>query len=481
MILSSLIFKLFLLFIFSLLTTFAIYITLVDENNPNQNKNRIILLFRDNYLLKIFLLAIPCCIVFIYTSKTMLELWRGFVNPVSYFPDFKCFYLASKMTLEGINPYLFDLDLYSKSFIRYFDVKPNTFDGNLVPFAYPPNIIPFVLPLGYFTSSFASQIFFVINFISLILLFLGGIFLLEDRNKRSILTYIVLLLSIYGVLYNLNLGQVSSITASIVVWAIIFVKRGNDLFSGFLLGISTIKPTLSMFFIIYFIVKRKFLMVGYCLSVSLILGFIGLLMSKNLNIFEFLKLYRSNAKLFFENYINSPYTSPSRIDSAVIIARLFPSNSTLFSLCTFLLLGTFIFLVSLIVYRSQKRSKFSSEINLLEVSLIACLSLVTTYSQPANVSILALTVSFLINYLQRNLIGLKLLSFIMLCLTGISFLTYRFYWHICILALKVPRLIQLTIGSIPNYSILGILCIILISDNLNIRKIQTSDSQNLNH
>jgi len=241
------------------------------------------------------------------------------------------------------------------------------------------------------------------------------------------------------------------------LWSIIYARRNGDISAGVLLGLSTIKPTLSILFIIYFIAKRKFFLVGLCLLISSVLGIVGLLMSKNMNFIDFLSLYRSNSKIFFEDFWNSPYTAQLRIDSKVIFARLFPNHSMLVSIISLLLVGICASLVVFLIYRTHKHSKGSSDIHLSDVSLIACLSLLVTYSQPTNTAILAVPIAFLINCLQRKELKSSLLLFTMLSLTGISYLPYRYYWHIYISREEMPYFIRVSIGSIPNYAVLGLM------------------------
>ncbi|QZZ22098.1 DUF2029 domain-containing protein [Leptothermofonsia sichuanensis E412] len=340
-------------------------------------------------------------------------------------------------------------------FVKQFQVNPDTF--HTAPFVYPPNIIPLIFPLSYLSAECASRLFFVVNLISSIFLILGGVLLLEPKTGKSTVVYIILMLLIFGTTSNLRMGQFSSITASLVLWSIIYARRSSDIFAGILLGFSTIKPTLSILFIIYFLAKRRFLLVGSCLLLSSILGIIGLFMSKNINILDFLSLYRSNSRIFFEDYWNSPYTAQLRIDSTVIFARLFPNHSTLVSIFSFFLIGVCVSLVVFLIYQMQKHNKSSSDIHLADVSLIACLSLVIAYSQSYNTVILALTIAFLINCLQQKELESYLLLFTMLSLTGISCLSYQYYWHIYISREEIPYFLRVSVGSVPNYAVLGLM------------------------
>lgn len=465
----SLTLKFILILAFGMLSSLAMQkLFLENQRRGIQKKSTIILDFLSRgYTGRIVLVTLVLVPIF-FTLKTVLELYHGFIFPLSYFTDFKCFYLASHMTVQGLNPYTFDADFYLDYFVKHFQVNPDIF--HTAPFVYPPNIIPLIFPLSYLSPESASRLFLVINLISFIFLLIGGVLLLEPKTRKSSVVYIIVMLSIFGVTSNLSLGQFSSITASLVLWSIIYARRNGDILSGVLLGFSMIKPTLSILFIIYFLAKRRFLLVGSCLLITSILGVIGLFMSKNMNILDFLSLYRSNSKIFFEDFWNSPYTAQLRIDSTVIAARLFPNHSILVSIISFFLIGICISLVVFLIYQIQKQNKSSSDIHLAEVSLIACLSLVIAYSQPTNTIILALTIAFLINCLQQKEFESNLLLFTMLSLTGISYLPYQYYWHIYISREEIPYFLRVSIGSIPNYAVLGLMFSNLFLVHLILRK-----------
>ncbi|MBF2026603.1 MAG: DUF2029 domain-containing protein [Oscillatoriales cyanobacterium C42_A2020_001] len=420
-----------------------------------------------NKTFKILLVSICSFTISVYIFYTLLELYEYFIYPTSIksFIDFKWFYLASKMTRAGINPYDFDSATYLKGFRKYFEINSNM---KPVPFVYPPNIIPIVFPLSYLSSANAARIFFIINLVSFVLLLKGAVSLLNKKDLVWRVMCVLLCLSIFGATLNLSLGQFSSIAVCFLVWSIFYAKKGENAIAGLLLGISTIKPTLSVLFIPYFLFKKRYLLIFTSLLTSSALAVVGLWMSGNTNVLRFLRLYKDNSKVFFSHFFESPYTSPTRIDAGVIPAGLFPGNVDLINLMSALLIAILSASVVIFIYQNRKRGQFllSSTFSYAEIALLACLSLVMGYAQPQNAVILVFVVVFLINFCQSQLkaysgFDMFCLFFIVLCLVMHSHIAYRYFWHIYTATAGVAPFVRATIGLLPNYAIVSLIFSIL--------------------
>jgi hypothetical protein len=81
-------------------------------------------------------------------------------------------------------------------------------------------------------------------------------------------------------------------------------------------------------------------------------------------LYGFIELYKTNMQIFFENYWNSVYTSPTRIDIDIIAARLFPERDTLSTVISTMLKLFFTVLFFLYLFKSQKDSNWRSSIYL---------------------------------------------------------------------------------------------------------------------
>jgi|GEM_PF-3873923 len=149
--------KFILILAFGMLSSLAMQkLFLEDHRRDVQKQSSIFYLLNHDYA-GTLVLAILSSITIFFTLKTASELWNGFIFPISYFTDFKVFYLASHMTAQGLNPYIYDPGFYLDYFVKYFQVNPDTF--HVAPFVYPPNIIPLIFPLSYLSVESASRLF----------------------------------------------------------------------------------------------------------------------------------------------------------------------------------------------------------------------------------------------------------------------------------------------------------------------------------
>lgn len=462
------------IFLFAWIAAITYLIAIAIEQKENQNKDWDKSAFLQNSFSKKFIYSICQPKVKILLKSFFLLATTFFIFKLAVilrwliihnsFYDFQWLYTASQMTHKGINPY------EVKAFSNYFTGDHKILDA--IVFIYPPNILPLIFPLSYFSNSWAAKIFFIINLLSVGFLLWGATNLLYLRTKAYQITCLIACLLIFGVTYSLILGNISTLVATALIWTVIFAKKGKNSMAGFLLGLSTIKPTLAILFWPYFLLKKRFSLLLWSFITSCLLTSIGLLISKN-SVSYFLKLYKNSYDLLLKTYYSSPYTSPSRIDADVIGSRLFPNSLLLIKITSILIIAIPTILVIFYLYKQQKKNNWSNKINLSEVSLISCLSILTSYSQPQNAAILVINIVFLLNYLileifnksfswSKNLVWCSAISCLII---HTNFLYYSFFE---ILGSPHPMsyIMRITIGSLPNYAILGLTISILILANL---------------
>lgn len=384
-----------------------------------------------------------------------------FRNPISI-DDFRWYYAAGKAAHDGLSPYA--LDSFTQAILPLLEDS-----SEFSPFAYPPSIIPFIFPLSYLSYDTAARLFLTFDLISVIFLLYGATLLL-DRKTTSFKIYCLCTCSlIYGVTWSVRLGNISVIVSSLIVWTVILAKNGKNALAGVLLGASMLKPTLSLLFMIFFLLKKRFVLLGWSLATALTLTSIGLWMC-NTSVVEFVHMYRAGAELHFENYWNSIYTSPVRIDAGVIGPRIFPDNVTLANFISNSITLIVTALIAVHTYRSQKNSQWSSHVNLSEVSLIACLSVLSMYSQPQNGSILVLVAVVLLNYVSCEISSenssWNKLVVVYAGAVCLMIHTHLIYGPVLRYVLKhrdsLSYLAEIGIVSIPNYAILGLTLSVLL-------------------
>ncbi|MCL1466266.1 glycosyltransferase family 87 protein [Argonema galeatum] len=427
-----------------------------------------IFLFRSGVILALKLFFITITIWGVV--QTLLKAY-DLTTVWGYLSDFRWYYVASKMVLNGLNPY------QPQTFVNYFVqvVTPR----NAMPFVYPPNIIPLIFPLGYFLSYHASTIWVFANLLAIIFLIWGGAYLIDSPSKNWKVIGAITCFLVYGTSYSLSVGNVALIVSALVMWSIIQAKKSRNVLAGVLLGISTIKPPLAVLFVLYFLVKRRFKLVIFCVITALILTVIGLLMTGN-SLPEFIQLYKQGYELFFQHFYNAPDKSSGRIDAVVIGYRLFKNSLILSKLTSALIVIIAIGYISFYIYRRNKSINLVKEIDLSEVSLIACLSLLYTYSQPANSSILVLAGVFLINELltevKNNNFTVQRICFWsagFFCLLIHTIIGYNLLtpaWKTSTSPISITSIFKQTIAASPSYAIVGLSFCILAIAHLSLNK-----------
>lgn len=386
-----------------------------------------------------------------------------FRNPISI-DDFRWYYAASKAARDGLSPYALE------TFTNYI-LPLLAGNSEFTPFVYPPTIIPLILPLSYFSYDTAARVFLVFDILSVLFLLYGATLLL-DCKRASFKIYCLCACSlIFGVTWSVRLGNISIIVSSLVVWVVLFARHDKNTIAGILLGVSTLKPTLSLLFMFYFLLKKRFTLLGWSMATSLALTAIGLWIS-NTSVVDFIYMYRAGAEIFFQDYWNSVHTSLVRIDAGVIGPRIFPNNAILSNLLSNAILLIFTALIAFHIYRSQEGTHLPNHINLSDVSLLACLSLLSMYSQPQNTSILVLTVVFLLNCASGEILPKKpIWSKVLIgCAVSLCLIvhTHLIYGYVLRYTLRyrdsLTYFAKISIVSIPSYGILGLtLCVLILA------------------
>ena len=325
--------------------------------------------------------------------------------------------------------------------------------------------------MGLFSLESASTIWVLFHLAAIVFILLGVYRLLESESSLIKTLSIIISALIYGLVFDLRVGNIASIITALLIWTIILAQNGRSLAAGILLGLSTIKPTLSLLFVGYFLLKRRWKIVFISLAVSAICLAIGLWIT-GISLTEFIKLYKMSYdewKLFPSN---DPFISPTRIDLEVIGARIFSQYPVIAKSVSNLLRLIVALLVIQFIYQSQVLNNWTKKIYLSEVTLISCLSILVFYSQRHATAILVLAVPFLTNCflkeIRKNIINwqtvyLAILGILML-LTQTGIIYYQILEPLEILWKrgKLPYLVKVTIGTLPNYTLVLLTLIILL-------------------
>lgn len=383
-------------------------------------------------------------------------------QPNAPYWDFKWFYTAGQLVHQFINPY--NSGVFTKAFCQYTKTC-----NDIPPFIYPPNLLPPLWFLGYFSIEVASTIWVGLHLVTIVALLWGANVLLEAKSKAMRTTCTIACALIYGVVFDLRVGNISSLVAALVLWAAIFAKQERHILAGVLLGLSTVKPTLSILFLAYFLLKQRYTLVLTCTATSPLLTAFGLALAQ-CSPLEFLTSYKAGIEWTFSNlHSNIPEISPSRIDLGVIGYRLLPGQNQLAEMVSrMIIVGT---IAATIIHLYQKRTK-SNSIHLSDISVIACLGIATTYSQEHGSAMLIFSIVFLLKYLLNKIQDSAFKWAEMLtwfagigCLsihTGIMMFRVLEPLKSAWLKGSLPYWFKVTIGTLPNYALLGLIIVTLI-------------------
>ncbi|MEG3879016.1 glycosyltransferase family 87 protein [Microcoleus sp. herbarium7] len=380
--------------------------------------------------------------------------------------DFKWFYVASKLAHQHLSP--FNVEVFNSGFCSITKVC-----GLIPSFVYPPNIIPLLWFLGYFPMKTAFTIWTLLHLIATGFVLWGANILLESQSRalRTICTISVVLL--YGFVFDLQVGNVATFIAVLLLWMFILARNNRDLPAGIFLGIALFKPTLVVLFIPYFIIKKRFYLVFTSIITAISLALFGLAISRN-SLTGFLQDAIRGFPLWLNDPSNNPYISMSRIDLRVVGPRFFPDNFFAAKLFSDLIILVLVGLVSWYFYRKQARTAWSRNLDLPEMVLVFCLSIAINYSQPTSSVMLAPAVVFLLNDLCFQVkycvfsgkrmsvwllgVGCLLVQTAVIHAGLLVFLGKRWNWK----AGELPYLWKVTVFSLPSYAVLGIALSVLV-------------------
>jgi hypothetical protein len=398
--------------------------------------------------------------------------------------DFKWFYVASKLAHQNLSP--FNVEVFNQSYCTLTQVC-----GFIPPFVYPPNIIPLIWFLGYFSIDTAFKIWTGMHVLGMGLILWNANLILESKSRafRTICTISVAL--IYGLVRDLQVGNLASFIALLILWMFILARKNQNIPAGICLGLAVCKPTLAVLFIPYFLFKRRFSLVFACIFTALILAFIGLAITGN-SLTEFLPDASRGFSLWINDPSNSPYISISRFDLRVIGPRFFPNSPFIAKLLSDFIVLVLVGLMGWYFYKQQALTNWSKNLYLSEITLICCLSICINYSQATSGVMLIPAAIFLLNDL---LFQIRHCAFsqkrISIWLTGVACLamqtaiihnwligsiTNRWQWK----AGELPYILKVTIIAIPSYAIFGITLSILVLAITSLKQKKMPDLDALN-
>ena len=185
--------------------------------------------------------------------------------PKRDYSDFRVYYAAAERFISR-------QDLYAES------------DTSITPFKYSPAFAMLVSWLSFFSKKTAGVIFFSINFIALISVFiLSGKLIIRNKisTKQKIFLYAVpAIYTIRFITYILYTGQVNIIMLALLLCGFYFLDKRKDVAAASCIGLSIMFKYTPFILLPFFIFRKKFKLAAlillfiafYCLMPTAYLG-----------------------------------------------------------------------------------------------------------------------------------------------------------------------------------------------------------------
>jgi hypothetical protein len=421
---------------------------------------------RNKQLIKIIVVS-PTVIILLERFYSMFQM-----HIYKRYEDFLFFYAVGSAICKNLNPYLGIPD-------------PTNIESSL-NFPYLPNSFVLLAPLGLLDINLAFIVFRLIGIISIFFFCLAITRLLNNyQYLHKIIIFVFI--SFFGLFFDVLLGNISTITIALIAWFVVFLKEKKQVGSSIFLALSTIKPTLCIFFFLMLLIKKEFRILFLSLSFSAFLIILGLFFA-GVNPFDlndlynhFLQPWRNAINTNIDNNIfGSEYLSKSRIDIGVIGARIFKevSQANLAALLSGFVKVSLILLAFwrlFIVNKSFNKYKLNAFKELDEliffwnISMVSILNIICNYSQNTNNSMLFFSLIFLILYkcfiykysdmVVNNNFRLNFVwGLAMFCVFLHTVVSYNLFGYL--FGYDDNYLQSISIGFLPNISIVFILIII---------------------
>lgn len=170
--------------------------------------------------------------------------------------DFRAYWAASRLFLEGRNPY----DQQNLWEMQHLHFQTDADSGLMV--WNPPTVWIFLLPVAWLPGETARAVWLLVN----VVLVLGSCFLLRQiyfptRSIVALAFYWLIAMTFAPVLVAILVGQITFLVLFGLTTALFFIKREQWFWAGVMLIFTTIKPHLVMlavpYLLLYMAVQRK--------------------------------------------------------------------------------------------------------------------------------------------------------------------------------------------------------------------------------
>jgi len=221
----------------------------------------------------LFLLVVLC-----FTGKYLIiENWN------SHADDFASIYVATKLVADGKTASIYDHHSYLFHIVPAGEFRKTAqeigFRGFLHPYVHLPLVSFLCRPLLYIPYSIITKLLLLINFMAVIFSLYLILKLMDRGFNLRWLSFAILAVTYFSPLrYGLWLGQTSPLIFLGITSICYLAKAGYPKTSGFILGgIISLKIT-PIFFLLYFMIRKKWSLVTTSFITLMITGFFSVLL-----------------------------------------------------------------------------------------------------------------------------------------------------------------------------------------------------------
>ncbi len=183
--------------------------------------------------------------------------------------DFLSLYTGARMVLEGHGDLLYNRAAQLEYQERL--IAPRRVASGGLPFYYPPQVLPFLLPfsLGSLSLGYILWLLFSLLLV-VVLLFLSWRYLGIGREGR--LTFALAVVSFYPLSNHLMQGQTTLLVVLGFMLTLMLLRKGREVGAGLALSLGSIKPPLILPLLLVLLGKRRWrVLAGFLLGVGFLL------------------------------------------------------------------------------------------------------------------------------------------------------------------------------------------------------------------
>jgi hypothetical protein len=334
------------------------------------------------------------------------------VRTATQFNDFLSPYIQASAWVHGLDPYSPQvlLKLWPAQALHFNFLPKEVANGTLVanrgiPTAYPITALVLVAPFSALPWNVAYAVWLATNLVLFsvtvcVLLFLAGV---SYREPTGILL-MAAALALAPFHTGIVTGNVSLAAIELSVIAIWAARRRQDIAAAVLLAIAAgLKPQIGLCFLLYYLVRRRWRIVG--VGLVLLAGLAALGLSRlEVGHTPWLGNYLNDNHVLLETGVLGNFTSinPTRFGLINLQVALYPLLGSIGLTNGVAMSAGIIFLMAWLIGMARRGGDEDVEFELLDLSAIAVISLLPIYHRFYDAALLILPLSWAILSFRRS-------------------------------------------------------------------------------